>query len=59
MRQYLWYSPELNIIVFQSIMPECHIAFEWDFADMYGVQWAYNLEEDPMSRFLWIPLGEL
>lgn len=55
MRQYAWYSPELNIIVFQSIMPECHIAFEWDIDDL----WKYNLEEDPMSHFLWIPLGEL
>ena len=59
MRQYAWYSPDLNIIVFQSIMPECHIAFEGYFADMFDVQYTYKLEEDPMSWFTWIPLGEL
>jgi hypothetical protein len=58
MRQYAWYSPELNVIVLQSIMEDCYIVFEWDNCDLY-LQFNGNFDDDPMGRSLWIPLGEL
>jgi hypothetical protein len=58
-RQYAWYSPELNVIALQSIMEDCHIMFEWDSGDMYYAQLALGIGSDPMDEVLWIALGEL
>jgi hypothetical protein len=30
MRQYIWYSPQYNIFVLQTIVEGCMIAFEWN-----------------------------
>lgn len=54
MRQFAWYSPEINVIILQTFMEGCDIAFEWDLVDMIDhLQGAYVWD------FLWIPLGEL
>lgn len=58
MRQYAWYSPELNVIVLQSITDGCRIAFEWGWHDVAKLQ-SLESKEDPMQRYLWLPLGEL
>lgn len=55
MRQYVWYSPEINVIIFQTIMEDCIIVFEWGYSDMYK----HLNETTEVSDFLWIPLGEL
>lgn len=58
MRQYAWYSPELDVIVLQSIMNECYIAFEWSPHDMWGLYDDCG-NQDPMDCYLWMPMGEL
>jgi hypothetical protein len=56
MREYAWYSPEINVIVFQSIMKDYYIAFEWKHSDMCEhLEWP-DIEID---SYLWIPLGEV
>lgn len=66
MRQYAWYSPEIDTIVLQTIMEGCTIAFEWSFYNMS--EEIFNrltsaIEEDskldPLQIYLWFPLGEL
>ena len=57
MRQYAWYSPELNVIVLHCIMEDCWIAFEWASEDLWEM--ALHLVPDPMIETLWLPLGEL
>jgi len=59
MRQFAWYSPELNVIVMQLIMEECYISFEWDHCDICEVALSIGLEVEPMGKFLWLPLGEI
>ena len=59
MRQYAWYSPEMNAIVLQSIMEDCRIVFEWDYNDFYVLYSPYEDDIDPMELTLWFPLGEL
>ena len=58
MRQYAWYSPEINVIVFQDIMEGYYIVFEWKHSDMCE---HLNLESEckEVDDFLWMPLGEL
>ena len=58
MRQYAWYSPEINVIVLQSIMEDCYICFEWDHPDMCE---HLNLDNEfkEINDFSWIPLGEI
>lgn len=59
MRQYAWYSPELDVLVLQTIMEDCHIAFEWDWSNMSAIaSWNVTVE-DPMLLTAWMPLGEL
>ncbi len=57
MRQYAWYSPEINVIALQSIMEDCHISFEWGADDAY--EHLRYLDGTSVDDFLWIPLGEL
>lgn len=62
MRQYAWYSPELDVIIFQTIMEDCYISFEWDWFDMNAVMTVdgkFNGEIKPIEQGTWIPLGEL
>ena len=59
MRQYVWYSPEYNWIVFQCIMDDCYISFEWDIFDMHEAATLWGLDCEPLSKTTWIPLGEL
>ena len=57
MREYVWYSPEIDVIVFQSIIKNYYINFEWKHSDMCDwLDWDANVEID---SYLWIPLGEL
>ena len=58
MRHYAWYSPEINVIVFQAILEDCYIVFEWDHLDICT---HLNLKGEfkEMEDYLWIPLGEL
>lgn len=59
MRQYAWYSPELDVIVLQTIRDGwCRTTFEWYWYDLADVRVMGSLE-DPMQRYLWLPLGEL
>lgn len=58
MRQFAWYSPELDVIMLQSIMEDCYIMFEWDGGDLHHVQQGYDIIE-PSDHFLWMPLGEV
>ncbi len=50
MRQYAWYSPELDVIVLQTIMENCY---------MYEVTLRFGTKIEPMDQFLWSPLGEI
>ena len=62
MRSYIWYSPELDIFVLQQIMTDCYITFEWESHDMYKTCKEYGLyeqNEDPLTLFSWVPMGEL
>jgi hypothetical protein len=59
MREYAWYSPEHNWIVFQYIMEDCYIAFEWDIFNMHEAEMMWGTDCDPMCETTWIPLGEL
>ncbi len=59
MREYAWYSPEHNWIVFQWIMDGCYIAFEWDSLDAYDAANMWGTECEPMGKTTWIPLGEV
>ena len=57
MREYVWYSPEIDVIVFQSIIKNYYINFEWKHSDMCDwLDWDASVEID---SYLWIPLGEL
>lgn len=58
MREYVWYSPEIDAIVFQTIMENCTISFEWSHENLY-IEYTKDPDVDPMSRNLWVPLGEL
>lgn len=59
MREYAWYSPEHNWIVFQFICEGCEIAFEWHYLDMHEAYIMWGEESDPMRETTWIPLGEV
>lgn len=59
MRQFAWYSPELNMIILQSIMEGCQISFEWDWENMIYIHKKYGIIEEPMETFGFIALGEL
>jgi hypothetical protein len=59
MREYAWYSPELDIITFQSIMESCTIVFEFNFNDLVEIHNILENAEDPIQQTMWIPLGEL
>jgi len=59
MRQYVWYSPEFNIIVLQSIMDDCLIGFEWSQIDLWEFAERFGTECNPMEMTTWIPMGEL
>jgi hypothetical protein len=59
MRQYAWYSPELDVIVLQYIIEDCYIAFEWDIQDLWLHRHCMDTGIDPMHNHLWTPLGEL
>ena len=57
MRHYAWYSPEIDVIIFQIIMEGCYIAFEWSH---FGMAEHLNFDNDiGVDAYLWIPLGEL
>jgi len=63
-RKYIWYNPEYDWIVLQTIMEDCIIAFEWDFGDFQEAIEIFGLEEfcryrDPISETAWMPVGEL
>lgn len=53
MRQFAWYSPELDVIVLQSFMQDCYINFEWGLENM-DVYYSGATEQT-----LWMPLGEI
>ena len=57
MREYAWYSPEIDVIVFQSIKQYYYISFEWEqgLEAFAHVEWP-DIEID---SYLWIPLGEV
>lgn len=58
MRQYAWYSPELDVIALQTIIEDREVVFEFDCND--AVSLLTNLYgEDPMQQTLWFPLGEV
>lgn len=59
MRQFAWYSPQHNVIVLQSFMQDCRIAFEWDINDMNVFIREFGQHCNPMEMTMWIPLGEL
>lgn len=59
MREYVWYSPELDIFTFQIIMEGCYISFEIDIRDAIHINHTYGNDIDPLYRGTWIPLGEL
>jgi hypothetical protein len=59
MRQYAWYSDELNVIVLQSIMEGCPILFEWGNQDMLKMVILHGTDIELMSITKWIPLGEI
>lgn len=59
MREYAWYSPEYNWIVFQVIIDGCYICFEWHQNDLYNAGALYGTSCDPMLETTWIPLGEV
>lgn len=52
-----WYSPELDAIVFQQIIDECEICFEWSWKDCFELN--INWDCDPMQEYVWIYLGEV
>ena len=54
MRQFAWYSPEINCIVLQTFMEDCEIMFEWGHNDAFEHH-PFNYVDD----YSWIPLGEL
>jgi len=57
MRTYVWYCEEHNAIVFQQIVENCYISFEWSYEDIYrGIRFS---DIDPMNYAKFIPLGEL
>lgn len=58
-RQYAWYSPELNAIVFQTIASDCHIGFHWDQAELYYQFVKFGADGVAMQEYLWFPLGEV
>lgn len=59
MREYVWYSPELDIFTFQIIMDDCYISFELDIRDAGQIILDYGDDIDPLYRGTWVPLGEL
>ncbi len=64
MRQYAWYSPEIDTIILQTIVDDCYIAFEWDWTDMidateYAELNYATLRNDLTEYFLWFPIGEI
>lgn len=59
MRRFVWYSPNLDVIVFQCIMPECLISFEWAPEDSAALEKMYPEHPESMMLGVWIPLGEL
>ena len=58
MRQFAWYSPELELIILQTIMDDCTISFECDINDI-GEAINYFGGEFSVSDCLWMPLGEI
>lgn len=63
-RKYIWYNPEYDWIVLQTIMKGCIIAFEWDICDLQEAIEIFGLKEfcrdrDPISETAWMPIGEL
>ena len=59
MRQFAWYSPELDVIVLQSLFEGCELHFQWGNLDFYEAFRRNNFQEDMMEMTLWVPLGEL
>ena len=62
MRQYAWYSPELDVIILQCIISDDFaICFGWDDVDMHEATWRFPFdgETDLSQKVLWMPLGEL
>jgi hypothetical protein len=45
--------------VFQSIMPNCYIAFEWPHEAFAKIYQEYGPNVEPMNLFTFMPLGEL
>jgi hypothetical protein len=59
-KQYIWFSPELNVFVLQTVMEgTCGMHFEWDNLDLILACKYFDMRFDPISQFLWMPLGEL
>lgn len=62
-RKYVWYNPEYDWIVLQTIMEDCRISFEWDIGDLQEAIEIFGLEfcrdRDPISETAWMPIGEL
>jgi hypothetical protein len=59
MRQYAWYSSELDVLILQTIIDGCEISFEWGYVDACETIDIYGPDESILSKVSWIPLGEL
>lgn len=58
-RKYVWYNPEYDWIVLQTIMEDCIIAFEWDIGDFQEAIEIFGRDKDPFYETTWMPVGEL
>lgn len=61
-REYIWYSPELDSHVIQTIIDGCIISFEWHPDDLFKAMFYKEDLKDKYTSvddFLWIPIGEI
>lgn len=59
-REYAFYVPKLDVIIFQCIMPDHQIAFGWDYYDLSLLKLIENDNvDDPFDKYLLMPLGEV
>jgi len=57
-RQFAFYIPSIDIIVFQTVVDECFVGFEWDHYDLHKEYLKFG-DEHHISKYELVYLGEL
>lgn len=66
MRQYAWYSPELDVIVIQIFKIcmdgddlTCEMYFQWCSSNAHILHTLEDMGLDAIRDHVWLPLGEV